>query len=209
METILFIHGIIIGIALAAPVGPIALICVRRALAKGKMHGIISGMGVATADLIYAAVTAFGFALIAEFLLARQWFFRLFGGIALIAVGIRIFLQVPPEITIQQEQSSYFKDFASMFALAIANPLTILFFTIIIPAFGVVISGDSIISPAIFVAGVFLGEAVWWIFLCGTLGAVRSYLNSTHLHLINRLSGMIIAGFGVVMILSLIFSPSS
>ena len=95
MEPVLFIHGIIIGIALAAPVGPIALICVRRTLANGRMHGIISGMGVATADIVYAAITAFGFALISEFLLARQWFFRLFGGIALIAVGIRIFLRVP------------------------------------------------------------------------------------------------------------------
>jgi threonine/homoserine/homoserine lactone efflux protein len=209
METILFIHGIIIGIALAAPVGPIALICVRRTLANGRMHGIISGMGVATADIVYAAVTAFGFALISEFLLARQWFFRLFGGIALIAVGIRIFLRVPPDITTPPDQSSYFKDFASMFALAIANPLTILFFTIVIPAFGVVISGDSVISPAIFIIGVFFGEAIWWIFLCGSLGTVRTYLNRAHLHLINRLSGMIIAGFGVVMILSLIFSPSS
>ncbi|MEN6443295.1 MAG: LysE family transporter [Methanoregula sp.] len=209
METLLFIHGIIIGIALAAPVGPIALICIHRTLANGRLHGIISGMGVATADIVYAAVTAFGFALIAEFLLARQWFFRLFGGIALIAVGIWIFFRVPPDIQTPKDELSYFRDFASMFALAIANPLTILFFTIIIPAFGVVISGNSILSPAIFVMGVLLGEAIWWIFLCGSLGTVRTYLNRAHLHLINRVSGMIIAGFGVVMIISLMFSPSS
>lgn len=209
MESGLFIHGVIIGIALAAPVGPIALICLRRALATGRLHGIVSGMGVAAADAVYAAVTAFGLALIADFLLARQWFFRLFGGIALIAVGIRIFLSVPPEETEKPKDEPFFMDFASMFALAIANPLTIIFFSIIIPAFGVVISGNSYISPATFVAGVFIGEMIWWIGICGTLGSVRTYLNGKRLRIINRAGGLIITGFGIAMIVSLFLAPEA
>jgi threonine/homoserine/homoserine lactone efflux protein len=206
METALFIQGIIIGIALAAPIGPIALICIQRTLAEGRLHGIISGIGVATADACYAAVVAFGLALISDFLLARQWFFRLFGGIVLIGVGIRIFLSKPPDTTVKPEHESFFRDYYTMLALTTANPLTILFFTIIIPAFSVVIGETSSVSPALFVIGVFIGEGLWWICLCGILGSMRTYLNRVRLSLINRLAGLFIAIFGVAMIVSLFIS---
>ncbi|MGD0535684.1 MAG: LysE family transporter [Methanoregula sp.] len=204
METGLFIHGIIIGIALAAPVGPIAFVCIQRSLAHGHLHGITSGLGIATADAFYAAVTAFGLALISDFLLTRQWFFRLFGGLALIAVGLRIVFTAPPEVTTDPEKESYLADYTTMLAFTLANPLTILFFTIIIPSFGVVISGSTWVTPAIFVVGVFIGEMGWWIFLCGTLGSMRSYLTRERLHLINRLAGLVITAFGVVLIATLI-----
>lgn len=204
METGLFIHGIIIGIALAAPVGPIAFMCIQRSLAHGRLHGITSGLGIATADAFYAAIAAFGLALISNFLLARQWFFRLFGGLALIAVGLRIFFAAPPEVSAKPGNESYLADFTTMLAFTLANPLTILFFTIIIPGFGVVISGSTWITPAIFVVGVFLGEMGWWVFLCGTLGSMRDYLTRERLHLINRLAGLVITAFGVVLIVSLI-----
>ncbi|MFA6362620.1 LysE family translocator [Methanoregula sp.] len=204
METELFIHGIILGIALAAPVGPIAFVCIQRSLANGRLHGIISGLGIATADAFYAAVTAFGLALISDFLLTRQWFFRLFGGIALIAVGIRIFFAAPPDATTAPGTESYLADYSTMLAFALANPLTILFFAIIIPGFGVVISGSTWVTPTIFVVGVFLGEVAWWVFLCGTLGSMRSYLTRERLHLINRLSGLVITAFGVVLLATLV-----
>jgi threonine/homoserine/homoserine lactone efflux protein len=204
VETGLFIHGIIIGIALAAPVGPIAFVCVQRSLANGRLHGIISGLGIATADAFYAAVTAFGLALISDFLLTRQWFFRLFGGIALIAVGLRIFFAGPHDATTDPANESYLADYTTMFAFTLANPLTILFFAIIIPGFGVVISGSTWVTPTIFVIGVFLGEVGWWVFLCGTLGSMRSYLTRERLHLINRLAGLVITAFGVVLIATLV-----
>ena len=204
METGLFIHGIIIGIALAAPVGPIAFMCIQRSLAHGRLHGITSGLGIATADAVYAAIAAFGLALISDFLLARQWFFRLFGGIALIAVGLRIFFAAPPEASQKPGDESYLTDFTTMLAFTLANPLTILFFTIIIPGFGVVISGSTWVTPAIFVLGVFLGEMGWWVFLCGTLGSMRDYLTRERLHLINRLAGLVITAFGVVLLATLV-----
>ncbi len=203
MDTGLFINGVIIGIVLAAPVGPIAFVCIQRSLAYGRTHGISSGLGVATADAFYAAVTAFGLALISDFLFARQQFFRLFGGLALIAVGIRIFFSPPPQATTAPQSESYIADYSTMLAIALANPLTILFFAMIIPDFGVVISGNTWVAPAIFVIGVFLGEMGWWIFLCGTLGSMRGYLTCERLHLINRLAGLVIAAFGAVLIASL------
>jgi threonine/homoserine/homoserine lactone efflux protein len=91
-----------------------------------------------------------------------------------------------------------------MLAFTLANPLTILFFAIIIPGFGVVISGSTWVTPTIFVIGVFLGEVGWWVFLCGTLGSMRSYLTRERLHLINRLAGLVITAFGVVLIATLV-----
>ena len=204
METGLFIHGIIIGVALAAPVGPIAFMCIQKSIAQGRLHGIIAGLGIATADAFYAAVTAFGLALISDFLLARQWFFRLFGGLALIAVGLKIVFAAPPDLSVKSSSESYLKNYTTMLALTLANPLTILFFAIIIPGFGAVISGATWINPALFVVGVFLGEVIWWVVLCGALGSMRNYLTQKRLHTINRLAGLVIAAFGVVLIASLI-----
>jgi threonine/homoserine/homoserine lactone efflux protein len=203
VETNLFVHGIVIGIALAAPVGPIAFVCIQRSIAHGRLHGIIAGLGIATADAFYAAVTAFGLALISDFLLARQWFFRLFGGLALIAVGLKIFFAPPPEMKVQADGGSLLSDYSTMLALTLANPLTILFFAIIIPGFGAVISGATWINPALFVIGVFAGEMAWWVILCGSIGSMRSYLTQERLHTINRLAGLVIAAFGVVLIASL------
>ena len=177
--------------------------CIQRSLANGSLHGISSGLGVATADAFYATVAAFGLALISDFLLARQRFFRLFGGLALIVIGIRIVFSEPPQSAITQEKESFIADYSTMLVIALANPLTILFFTIIIPGFGVVISGNTWLNPAIFVIGVFLGELGWWIFLCGTLGSMRDYLTRERLHLINRIAGFVIALFGAVLIGSL------
>ena len=203
METDLFVHGIVIGIALAAPVGPIAFVCIQRSITRGRLHGIVAGLGIATADAFYAAVTAFGLALISDFLLARQWFFRLFGGLALIAVGLKIFFAPPPEMKVQADGGSLLSDYSTMLALTLANPLTILFFAIIIPGFGAVISGATWINPALFVIGVFAGEMAWWVILCGSIGSMRSYLTQERLHTINRLAGLVIAAFGVVLIASL------
>ncbi len=203
METDLFIHGIVIGIALAAPVGPIAFMCIQRSIAHGRLHGIAAGLGIATADAFYAAVTAFGLALISEFILARQWFFRLFGGLALIAVGLKIFFAPPPEMKVQADGGSLLSDYTTMLALTLANPLTILFFAIIIPGFGTIISGGTWINPALFVIGVFFGEMAWWVILCGALGSMRSYLTKERLHTINRLAGLVITAFGIVLIASL------
>jgi threonine/homoserine/homoserine lactone efflux protein len=203
MDIGLFVNGIIIGIALAAPVGPIAFVCIQRSLANGRLHGISSGFGIATADAFYAVVAAFGLSFISDFLLARQRFFRLFGGLALIAIGIRIVFSEPPKVTAAPENESLIADYSTILAIALANPLTIIFFTIIIPGFGVVISGNSWLSPAVFVIGVFLGEMGWWIFLCGTLGSMRDYLTQERLYLINRLAGLVITAFGAVLIASL------
>ena len=201
MDTSLFIQGMIIGLTLAVPVGPIALVCIQRAVTDGRLHGIISGIGVATADSFYAAVTFFGLTVISGLIIAHQLPLRFAAGIILILVGIRIFLSIPAPLSMKIEHETYLKDYLSMVAITIANPLTLIFFIAILPGFGVVFHENSVLSGSEFVGGVFLGSTLWWIILCGLIGSVRSRISAEHLRLINRISGVMIVFFGMGMLL--------
>ncbi|MFA4826052.1 MAG: LysE family transporter [Methanoregula sp.] len=203
MDTSVFIQGMIIGLTLAVPVGPIALLCIQRAIADGRLHGIISGIGVATADSFYAGVTFFGLTAISGLFIAYQFSLRLAAGLVLILVGIRIFLTIPAPLSVKTEHETYFKDYLSMVVIAIANPLTLIFFVAILPGFGVVFHENSVLSATEFVGGVFFGSTLWWIVLCGSIGSVRSRISAGHLKLINRISGLLIVCFGVGMMILL------
>ena len=196
MDVSLFLQGIIIGLTLAVPVGPLALICIQRTVTEGRLHGIFSGVGVATADSFYAAVTFLGLTVISGLIIAQQYLFRFLAGFVLILIGIRIFLSIPSAISAKTEHETYLKDYLSMVALAIANPLTLVFFLVILPGYGVVIQGTSFWSAAEFVAGVFFGSTVWWVVLCGSIGSVRSRISTANLALINHVSGLLISCFG-------------
>ncbi|MHB8164896.1 MAG: LysE family translocator [Methanoregula sp.] len=203
MDPSLFIQGMIIGLTLAVPVGPIALMCIQRAVADGRLHGIVSGIGVATADSFYAGVTFFGLTAISGLIIAHQISLRLAAGVVLILVGIRIILIIPAPLTVKTEHETYVKDYLSMVAIAIANPLTLIFFVAILPGFGVVFYENSLLSASEFVGGVFFGSTLWWIILCGSIGSVRSRISAEKLRFINRISGVMIVCFGVGMLVLL------
>jgi threonine/homoserine/homoserine lactone efflux protein len=203
MEPMLFAHGMLIGITLAAPVGPIALVCIQRALSAGRWHGIASGLGVATADAFYAAVTVFWITLLSGVLLAWQWVFRVTGGIVLLGVGFWILRTVPPEVPGGADGRSYTKDFATTLALTLANLLTIVFFIALLPGFGVIYAGGSFVPAVIFVLGLFTGETVWWVAISWVLGSFHTALTPPRLTLINRCAGLLIIVFGIALILSL------
>jgi len=185
-----------IGLTLAAPVGPIAIMCIRRTVASGRFHGIASGIGVATADSFYAAVAVLGLTIVSNFIIANQAAFRIFTGIVLCIVGIRICMSAPPSVCPEPEKEPYIKDYLSMTAITLSNPLTILFFVAVVPGFGIVFPESSVLASTAFVIGVFCGSVAWWIFLCGFLGSVRKCITSRTLLLINRISGILIFCFG-------------
>jgi threonine/homoserine/homoserine lactone efflux protein len=207
MEFNLFIQGIIIGLTLAVPVGPISLVCIHRTVANGRLHGIVSGLGVATADSLYAAVAFLGLTAVSGLIIGHQTLFRLLAGIALILVGIQVFRSVPAAVSEGDGQEPYLQDYLSLFAIAAANPLTIIFFITILPGFGIVAQGTTLIAAVPFVAGVFLGSGLWWLILCGSLGSFRSRLGTGSLRQINRVSGILITGFGVGMLVLLFAAP--
>ena len=207
MDLGLFIQGMIIGLTLAVPVGPISLVCIHRTVANGRLHGIVSGLGVATADSFYAAVAFLGLTAISGLITGHQVLFRLMAGIVLIFIGMRVFRSIPAAVNPGDGQEPFLGDYLSLLVIAIANPLTIIFFITILPGFGVVAQGTTLIAAVPFVAGVFLGSAVWWISLCGSLGAVRSRLSTENLRQINRISGILITCFGIGMLILLFAAP--
>ncbi|MGD0079327.1 MAG: LysE family transporter [Methanoregula sp.] len=204
MDLSLLMQGIVIGLTLAVPVGPISLICIHRTVADGRLHGIFSGIGVATADSVYAAVSFLGLTVVSGLILGYQSVFRSLAGLVLVLVGIRVFFSEPASVSTDSEHEPYLKDYLSMVAITIANPLTLVFFIAILPGFGYIFQGTSVIAAAEFVAGVFIGSTIWWIVLCGSIGSVRSSIGRENLKLINRISGLLIVCFGAGMLILLI-----
>lgn len=207
----IILQSFLIGISIAAPVGPIGVLCIRRTLAEGRIAGFISGLGAATADACYGAIAAFGLTFISLFLIQHTFWLKLGGGIFLVILGIRTFLTPPTihflEPQTQENRKSLFSFYASTFFLTITNPLTILSFAAIFASIGggsKETSGDYIAS-AIMVLGIFLGSCAWWFILSGLTGYFRSKLNENLMTWINRISGTIITGFGLFALASIFF----
>jgi len=196
--------GMIIGISIAAPVGPIGLLCVRRTLTRGQAAGIISGLGAATADAIYGCIAGFGLTFISNILINQQNNLRLIGGLFLCYLGIKTFLSRPAEHAAKAKGSSLVGDYTSTFFLTLTNPMTILSFTAIFAGLGLVGAGGNYISAGILVSGVFIGSSSWWLILSGSVSLFRKKFTTTGMQIINKVSGIIITGFGLFALISLI-----
>jgi threonine/homoserine/homoserine lactone efflux protein len=199
MSVGLFLKGIIIGFAIAAPVGPIGVLCIRRTLADGRISGLVSGLGAATADALYGAVAALGLTFVAEFLMGGESWLRLVGGAFLVFLGVRTFLARPAERAAPAARSGLPGAYASTFFLTLTNPTTILSFAAIFAGLGVAgdANGDALSAMSL-VLGVFLGSAAWWFVLSGVTSLFRTRLSVRGLRWVNWISGTLIAAFGVL-----------
>lgn len=192
METLL--KGIIIGFSVAAPVGPIGVLCIRRTLDRGMGAGLLTGMGAAAADAIYGLIAALGLTAISNFLIDWQKPVQLVGILFLFYLGIKNFLK-------QNKSSESMKapptgsDWLSTLFLTLTNPLTILFFTAIFAGLGAGEAKQN--TAALMVAGVFGGSFLWWFFLSSLTGIFRKKITPAHLIKINRLSGIVLTAFGL------------
>lgn len=195
----LFLRAFIIGISIAAPVGPIGVLCIRRTLANGKSAGFVSGLGAASADMVYGAIAAFGLSAITNLLVENAIWLRIIGGIFLLYLGIKTFLEKPSDKVAQAAQGNLLSMYTSTFFLTITNPMTIISFAAI---FAGTMLGQATGSPFVMVAGVFTGSAVWWLGLSFGVGILRERLTQTHMAWINRISGAIIVAFGVYALLA-------
>ncbi len=197
------LRGFIIGFSIAAPVGPIGVLCIRRTLAKGRASGFISGLGAATADAIYGCIAGFGLTFISSLLMSQQVWFRLVGGAFLCYLGFKTFLARPAEKAASAKGYGLAGAYASTFFLTLTNPMTILSFAAIFAGLGVGSASGSYVLAGLLVLGVFIGSALWWLILSGVVGAVRTKFKPAGLRWVNRISGIIITGFGLFAFLSL------
>ena len=204
MDLSFLLKGIIIGFSIAAPVGPIAVLCIRRTLTEGRTYGLISGLGAATADAIYGCIAGFGLTFISSILINQQTWLRLIGGVFLCYLGTTSFLSQPAEQATPDKGKSLVGTYASTFFLTLTNPMTILSFAAIFAGVGVVSAGANYVSATVLVLGVFLGSVLWWLILSGSISLFRAKFKSNWLRLVNQISGIIIFGFGVIVLVSLI-----
>lgn len=201
MDIETFWRGFAIGLTIAAPVGAIGLLCIRRTLAYGRLVGFVTGLGAATADAFYGAIAALGLTSVSVFLTNVQTPLRLLGGAFLIYLGWRTFVSRPSSMVEPDRPGTLAGMFASTFALTLANPSTIISFAAIFAGLGLA-GASELTSPLVMVAGVFLGSATWWLILSGGVGLLRGVMTPDRLLWVNRASGVLIALLGVGAILS-------
>jgi threonine/homoserine/homoserine lactone efflux protein len=198
-----FARGLVIGFAIAAPVGAIGLLCIRRTLASGRLAGFVSGLGAATADALYGAIAALGLTAISSTLVAHQDAVRLVGGGFLCYLGVRSALATPTVETSSASPRGLLAAYGSTLALTLTNPTTILSFAAVFAGLGLGTSAGDRQSAALMVLGVFLGSACWWLILSGAVGLFRRSMTTVRLRWVNRISGGVLVAFGVLALLSL------
>jgi threonine/homoserine/homoserine lactone efflux protein len=203
MEAAAFLKGLLLGFSIAAPIGPIGVLCIRRTLHGGMGSGVMSGLGTAVADAAYGLIAAFGVTAVSSLLLEHNAALRLCGGLFLIYLGCGIFRSHPAEIPSGGPLTSRFGDFGSAFILTLTNPLTILSFTAVFAGFGAGDTPGNYGLAAILVGGVLSGSLIWWVLLAGAVGLFRSRFDQRKLIFVNRISGAMISIFGLVSLASL------
>ena len=202
MEGSVFLRGLLLGFSIAAPVGPIGVLCIRRTLGAGILSGIVSGLGAALADSLYGTVAAFGLTALSGLLLTHSDGLRLGGGLFLLYLGGKTFIARPAAVVPVSDAAGRLRDFSSALFLTLTNPMTILSFTAIFAGLG--FGGQSSIHVAGWlVGGVFSGSMLWWVVLSSLVGRFRHRLGFAALRLINRVSGIILLGFGLISLFSL------
>ncbi len=197
----LFLQGLILGLSIAAPVGPIGVLCIRRTLADGRMSGLVSGLGAATADAFYGSIAAIGLTFISGFLIDQKLWLGLLGGAFLCYLGVRTFFSQPAQQDAFAQGQGIAGDYGSTFFLTLTNPMTILSFMAMFA--GIVRGSTDYSSAATIVLGVFTGSATWWLVLSGGVSLLRSRFDLNAMRWVNRISGIIIGAFGLLILWNL------
>ena len=207
----IFIQGIIFGFFLALPVGPVGVLCVQRTLAEGRLHGLLSGLGAAVGDALFGAIAAFGISAVKDWLEAHQDDLRIVGGVVLLILAIRTLYGKSSHGSKREERGdnenrvvthSLLKDFVSTFMLAVTNPITLIAFAGLLATLGITDAGASIGNASLLVAGVFAGSAAWWLAISTTAGILRPFVDWSYQIWMNRVSAIILFGFGLYALLS-------
>ncbi|MBE9160122.1 LysE family transporter [Nodosilinea sp. LEGE 06152] len=200
MEGWALLKGMGLGLAIAAPVGPIGLLCIRRSLTQGRLMGLVTGLGAATADGLYGCIAGFGLTAIADLLVSHTQTMQLFGGLFLCYLGFSTLRADPASEAAKIDRRGLWGAYASTLVLTLTNPATILSFIAIFAGLGLVGSSQSWGASLALIVGVFLGSALWWLCLSWGVTLFSQRLTPARLKWLNRLAGATIFAFGVAAI---------
>lgn len=188
----------IVGIAMAAPIGPMGLLIVSRTLSRGISFGIVSGLGVALADTTYACLAGFGFTAVTTFMAAHSSVVRPVGSVILGAIGIKYMLSGMPVRKVHDQRTKKFlKGFWSIFMLTLVNPMTIMFFLAVFSSLGLTGAHGSRSFTFTFICGVFFGSTLWWLILSAGTNSIGRQIKPRTMMIINRVSGVLLIGFAL------------
>jgi threonine/homoserine/homoserine lactone efflux protein len=203
MEPIFFLKGLIIGFAMAVPIGPIGIMCIRKTLAEGHSRGLMIGLGGATADSVYGVIAAFGLTFVSDLIARQELWVHLVGGALLLFLGVRTYRARRKDPILPFDNKGLLGSFASSFVLALTNPVTIFAFIAVFAAFGL---GRqlTVIAAYLLVFGVFAGSFLWFLTLSFVATFFRKKLNRGGLRVVNRIAGVLIILSGVAAFVSLL-----
>ncbi len=197
-----FIEGLIVGIVVAIPIGPVGFLCAQRTLLEGRLHGLTSGLGAASADALYASLAAFGLTIISDFMVEQQLWLRVLGGIFLCIIGIRAFVSKAARKQISSDGMRHVNNFGSAFFVTLSNPMTFIMLTGAFAGLGLVSSRTGYASAGSLVAGVFAGSMLWWLLLSVSVGIFHKKIGDDKLCLLGNIFGAILTVLGLLVILS-------
>lgn len=190
-----FLSSLLIGLSIAAPVGPIGLLTIQRSLEHGPRAGLATGLGAAAADAVYGAIGAYGVAWLVNALVAARVPLALFGGTVLLWMALQLLRAPAAERAANTAPArNGWQYFAGTFVLTLSNPATIFSFVAI---FGAMAGRAASASPAVMVAGVLVGSALWWLFLSSVVGRLRERFDARWRRRVNLVSAAVLAGFAL------------
>ncbi|MDX1475906.1 MAG: LysE family transporter [Reinekea sp.] len=204
----MFFKGIVIGVVIAMPVGPVGTLCVQRTITQGKINGFLTGLGATTADVVFGLIAAFGLTVVSNFLIDQQEWIRLVGGIIICLIGVQVFSLETQKKIIPITSPNPLNAFGSAFLIAITNPITIITFVVMFAGLGLVGSNSQYGPATLTVFGVFVGSGLIWLSVWGMSLIFRERFEFGRMKWINKIAGIVILVFGVSTLISLIPFPT-
>jgi threonine/homoserine/homoserine lactone efflux protein len=191
-----FIKGLLIGIIVAAPMGPVNILCIHRTLTCGRVAGLTAGLGAALGDAAFALVAAFGISVVAAFVEAHEAWFRIPGAVLLLGLGVKLWLSHPHYEQRETNGQGLAKSLVATFLLTVSNPITIAAFLALFVAWGLG-SGLDITAATEVVLGVLVGSMIWWLALVFIIGHLHRVIEDRHMLLLNRITAAAVVLFGL------------
>jgi threonine/homoserine/homoserine lactone efflux protein len=205
MSLKLLLEGIIIGIAVSIPLGPLGILCIKRTVNKTWKSGFISGLGVATSDTLYAMVAGFSLTIIIDFLKLYETYFKVFGTVMVVLLGVYIFLSNPAKDIqkFRRKGNSYIQDYLTAVLLTLSNPLAVFVFLAIFTSYSIVLQVSHPWDSFLIIGGIYLGASTWWLGLTGIAYNFKHQLSISTLWWANKIIGLTFIVFAVVLLIYL------
>lgn len=199
----LIIKGILIGLLVSIPLGPIGVLVIQRTVNKSRIAGLMSGLGAALSDTLYAIVAGFSLTFIIDFIRIHELFFQSLGAVVVLILGISIFFKNPVSDLRRNRLrgNTHFQDIISSFLVTVSNPLTVFVFLAVFTSSGVAVSLEKPFHSFFVILGISLGAFLWWFTLSGIVSLFRHKINLRVLWWINKTAGALIILFVIVTVI--------